>query len=106
MEGIVQADFVPVANTREAIRDADVVICATNSNVPVFDGAWLEPGQHIVTVVGSNSALVQGGWLREGRRENDDETAAGGFHRHQLAGIDRDRAPSRDFRSNPKGNHR
>ena len=74
MEGIVQADFVPVANPREAIRDADVVICATNSNVPVFDGAWLEPGQHIVTVVGSNSALVQGGWLREGRRENDDET--------------------------------
>jgi hypothetical protein len=28
-----------------------------------------------VTVVGSNNALVQGGWLKEGRRENDDETA-------------------------------
>jgi hypothetical protein len=26
-------------------------------------------------VVGSNSALVQGGWLNEGRRESDDETA-------------------------------
>jgi alanine dehydrogenase len=52
-----------------------MLICATNSNVPVFEGAWIEAGQHIVTVVGSNSALVQGGWLKEGRRENDDETA-------------------------------
>ena len=40
----------------------------------VFDGAWLEPGQHVVTVVGSNSALVTGGWVKQGRRENDDET--------------------------------
>ena len=51
-----------------------MVICATSSNVPVFDGRWLEPGQHLVTIVGSNSALVTGGWLKEGRRENDDET--------------------------------
>jgi len=35
-------------------------------------GAWIEAGQHIVTIVGSNSALLQGGWLKEGRRENDD----------------------------------
>ena len=27
-----------------------------------------------MTIVGSNSALVKGGWLKEGRRENDDET--------------------------------
>ena len=27
-----------------------------------------------MTVVGSNSALVEGGWLKSGRRENDDET--------------------------------
>jgi len=40
-----------------------------------YSSAWIEPRQHIVTVVGSNSALVQGGWLKEGRRENDDETA-------------------------------
>ena len=56
------------------IRDVDVVICATNSNVPVFEGNWLEPGQHVVTVVGSNDALVKGGWLKSGRRENDDVT--------------------------------
>jgi len=75
MSGLVDAQFVPVETPREVMRGADVVICATNSNVPVFDGAWIEAGQHIVTVVGSNSALVQGGWLREGRRESDDETA-------------------------------
>jgi ornithine cyclodeaminase len=74
MAGLVDAEFVPVGTPREAIAGADVVICATNSNVPVFDGAWLEPGQHVVTVVGSNIALVKGGWLTEGRRENDDET--------------------------------
>jgi len=72
---LVDADFVPVDTPREVMRGADVVICATNSNVPVFEGAWIEPGQHIVTVVGSNNALVQGGWLKEGRRESDDDTA-------------------------------
>jgi ornithine cyclodeaminase/alanine dehydrogenase-like protein (mu-crystallin family) len=75
MAGLVDAKLVPVDAPRDVMRGADVVICATNSNVPVFEGAWIEPGQHIVTVVGSNNALVQGGWLKEGRRENDDETA-------------------------------
>ena len=74
MSGIVEAQFIPLDNPRDVPRGADVVICATNSNVPVFDGDWLEPGQHVVTVVGSNSALVKGGWLKSGRRENDDTT--------------------------------
>jgi ornithine cyclodeaminase len=75
MATLVDAVFVPVDHPREVVAGSDVVICATSSNVPVFDGAWLEPGQHIVTIVGSNSALVEGGWLKEGRRESDDETA-------------------------------
>jgi ornithine cyclodeaminase/alanine dehydrogenase-like protein (mu-crystallin family) len=74
LEALVDSEFVPVENPREVPRDADVVICATNSNVPVFDGEWLEAGQHVVTVVGSNNALVKGGWLRSGRRENNDRT--------------------------------
>lgn len=76
LTGLVDAEMVPVDKPREAIEGADVVICATNSNVPVFDGHWIEPGQHIVTVVGSNNALVKGGWLQSGRRENDDVTVA------------------------------
>jgi ornithine cyclodeaminase/alanine dehydrogenase-like protein (mu-crystallin family) len=71
---LIPAEFIPVETPREVIEGVDVVICATSSNVPVFDGRWLEPGQHVVTVVGSNSALVEGGWLKSGRRENDDET--------------------------------
>jgi ornithine cyclodeaminase/alanine dehydrogenase-like protein (mu-crystallin family) len=74
MSELIDAEFIPVDTPRETITGQDVVICATSSNVPVFDGAWLEPGQHVVTVVGSNSALIKGGWVKKGRRENDDET--------------------------------
>ena len=70
----VDADFEDLSEPREVCRGADIVICATNSNIPVVDGNGLEPGQHVVTVVGSNSALVQGGWLSRPRRENDDRT--------------------------------
>jgi alanine dehydrogenase len=74
VERLIGVAATPVDSAREAIRGVDVVICATSSNVPVFDGNWIEPGQHIVTVVGSNAALVKGGWLQSGRRENDDVT--------------------------------
>ncbi len=75
MAAIINKEVVPVETAEEAVRNSDVVISATDSNVPTFNGEWLEPGQHVVTVVGSNSALVEGGWLKSGRRENDDETA-------------------------------
>ncbi len=74
MSELVDAAFVPVEDPRKVMKNADVVICATNSSVPVFDGNWIEPGQHIVTIVGSNNALVKGGWVKSGRRENDDVT--------------------------------
>ncbi len=74
MAAMINKEVVPVETPKEVIKDSDVVISATDSNVPVFDGSLLEPGQHVVTVVGSNSALVEGGWLKSGRRENDDET--------------------------------
>jgi ornithine cyclodeaminase len=74
LRALVDAEFVPVETPREVVEGADVIICATSSNVPVFDGNWLEPGQHVITVVGSNNALVKGGWLSSGRRENDDVT--------------------------------
>jgi ornithine cyclodeaminase len=74
LKTLVDAEFIPVESPREVVAGADVIICATSSNVPVFDGNWLEPGQHVITVVGSNNALVKGGWLASGRRENDDVT--------------------------------
>jgi alanine dehydrogenase len=38
-----------------AVREANVLITATGSSEPVFDGAWLSPGTH-VNAVGSNFA--------------------------------------------------
>lgn len=67
-------EITPVDTPEEAVRDCDVIICATNTNVPVFDGDWIEPGQHITSIVGSNVALLKGGWLKKRRREIDNET--------------------------------
>jgi ornithine cyclodeaminase/alanine dehydrogenase-like protein (mu-crystallin family) len=38
----------------------------------VFDGDWLEPGQHVTSIVGSNKELVQEGLIAARRRELDD----------------------------------
>jgi ornithine cyclodeaminase/alanine dehydrogenase-like protein (mu-crystallin family) len=40
----------------------------------VFEGAWLEPGQHVTSIVGSNVGLVEGGFTPRKRREIDDTT--------------------------------
>ncbi len=66
-------DIVPVGSAEEAVAGADVVIAATNTNVPVLKGEWLEPGQHVASIVGSNIALVRAGWLDQPRRELDDD---------------------------------
>jgi ornithine cyclodeaminase/alanine dehydrogenase-like protein (mu-crystallin family) len=47
-----------VSSPTEAVRDADIVIAATTSKTPVFDGNDLKPGTH-VTGVGSFSPDVQ-----------------------------------------------
>lgn len=46
----------PVGDPREVVRGADIVMCATNSIDPVFDGDWLESGQLIVTIANSDVA--------------------------------------------------
>jgi len=48
-----------------AVRNADVVSCATLSNDPVVKGAWLKPGAHL-DLVGAFTAKM---------RESDDEAA-------------------------------
>lgn len=37
----------PAASARDAVRGADVVMCATNSMQPVMEAEWLEPGMHL-----------------------------------------------------------
>jgi len=48
----------------EAVRDADVVVTATNSKTAVLKGSWLRPGCHVNAV----------GACRPNWRELDDDT--------------------------------
>ena len=74
MSPLLGIDVHPVSSSEEAVRGVDIVLTATNSSVPVFDGSRLEPGVHVTTIVGSNVGLVQGGFTRAKRREIDDAT--------------------------------
>ena len=40
----------PVTASREAVRGADIVATCTDSMHPVIEGAWLEPGMHVVNI--------------------------------------------------------
>src|SRR2546427_1943964 len=50
-------------SAEEAVRDADVVVTATNSKTPILCGSWLKPGCHVNAV----------GACRPDWRELDDE---------------------------------
>lgn len=65
----------PVDSPKLAVEPVDVVVCATNTNKVLFDGDWLHEGQHVTGIIGGNIQLVQGGFLKESRRELDDRTA-------------------------------
>ncbi len=53
-------------SAEEAVRDADIVVTATNSKMPILCGAWLKPGCHVNAV----------GACRPDWRELDDEAMA------------------------------
>jgi len=53
-------------SAEEAVRDADVVVTATNSKTPVLIGSWLKPGCHVNAV----------GACRPDWRELDDDAMA------------------------------
>ena len=56
----------PADNLEEAVRDADIVSCATLSEAPLVQGAWLKPGSHLDLV----------GAFKPTMRESDDEAVA------------------------------
>ncbi len=68
-------EIVPVDTPEEVIKGSDVVHCATNTSVPLFNGDLLEPGQHVTGMIGSNVQLVKSGYRSSRRREIDDRTA-------------------------------
>lgn len=44
-------EVIPVS-PKAVVEGSDIVVCATNSLEPVFDGHWLKPGTHINSVAG------------------------------------------------------
>jgi alanine dehydrogenase len=76
MGKLLNINITPASSPREVVHKMDMILCATNASVPVFDGHWLEPGSHVTTIVGSNVGLVKGGFTQAKRREIDDTTLA------------------------------
>lgn len=74
MSRVLAIDVVAADSPAQVVDGADVILCATNSNVPVFDGNWLVPGQHVTSIVSSNIGLLKRGHVKEMRRAIDDRT--------------------------------
>jgi alanine dehydrogenase len=53
MTKVCQCDVQPVPRPEMAAEDKDIVITATNSREPVFNGNWISEGTHL-NVIGSN----------------------------------------------------
>lgn len=69
MSEILARNIVPVEQPGDVVKGSDVIMCVTNSQVPVFDGLLLEPGTHVTSIVGGYRDDVRGG-----KREIDDVT--------------------------------
>jgi len=61
-------------SAHEVVEWSQILLVCTNSNVPVMDGAWLQPGTHVTSIVHSNKELKQAGLVKKMRQEIDDET--------------------------------
>jgi len=54
MTELLNVEVQPVSSPEAVVEGSDVVMCATNSSQPVFDGNWLEPGQLVTTIVNTD----------------------------------------------------
>jgi ornithine cyclodeaminase/alanine dehydrogenase-like protein (mu-crystallin family) len=50
MSEALGVEIVPVAQPEEAIEDADIVMCASNSLDNIFFERWVEPGMHLSSI--------------------------------------------------------
>ena len=76
MQPQVRARLTAVEKPEEGSRGADLICLATGSNVPVLFGDWLEPGQHVTSIVASNKGVFLQGSVSRPRREFDDAVIA------------------------------
>jgi len=54
MTQLLNVEVQPVTSPEAVVRGSDIVMCATNSSQPVFDGNWLEPGQVVTTIANTD----------------------------------------------------
>ena len=54
MTHLLNVEVQPVSSPEAVVKGSDIVMCATNSSQPVFDGKWLEPGQLVTTLVNTD----------------------------------------------------
>ncbi len=54
----VSADILPVKSPDEVVKDSDIIVTATSSSKPVFDGKLIEEGVHI-NAIGGNFLFKQ-----------------------------------------------
>ena len=50
MSAVLGVSIAAADSAEQAVKDADIVILATNSSTPVIETAWLKPGAHINTL--------------------------------------------------------
>jgi ornithine cyclodeaminase/alanine dehydrogenase-like protein (mu-crystallin family) len=55
MELLLKENVGSSGSAELAVRDADVVILATNSSIPVIEPSWLKPGAHVNTLGPKNA---------------------------------------------------
>jgi ornithine cyclodeaminase/alanine dehydrogenase-like protein (mu-crystallin family) len=60
-----------VDDPHAVVAGADIVVTATNSRSPVFDGRWLAPGMHLETIVGTDQSASGSEIDREAVRRAD-----------------------------------
>jgi alanine dehydrogenase len=53
MSATLDIEVEPVPNAEDAVRGADIVSCCTDSNLPVIEPEWLEPGMHVTNLGGA-----------------------------------------------------
>jgi alanine dehydrogenase len=76
MQPQVHARIVAAEEPAAVATGADLICLATGSNVPVLFGEWLEPGQHVTSIVASNKGVFLQGSVARPRREFDDAVIA------------------------------
>jgi len=60
-----------VDDPKAVVEGSDIVVTATNSRSPVFDGSWLELGMHVETIVGTDQSAAGSEIDREAVRRAD-----------------------------------